>query len=165
MSYKIDGESTEECYGRSKKGKVIWIEKNRKQFTEKLAFDLDFAVLKEFGNRNLEERSFRLKRYNEPITWGEKSSTISRTQQEDILLEKSVLICALHQVFPVLYLRQQDEVSFLDPLKLEVAMTLASNTEIWLEARFATFYFSYIGNGGVWSWTLLQTDFLPMMQS
>lgn len=68
MSYKIDGESTEECYGRSKKGKVIWIEKNRKQFTEKLTFELDVAVQKEFGNRNLEERSFRLKRYNEPIT-------------------------------------------------------------------------------------------------
>lgn len=59
MSYKLDGESTEVCDGRSKEGKLIFMQEIRKYFTEKVAVGLVLAAQKEFGNRDVEERLFK----------------------------------------------------------------------------------------------------------
>lgn len=58
MSYKIDGESTEECKGISKKEKLILMRNIRRYFTEKVAF----ATQEKHGNMDVEERSFRLRK-------------------------------------------------------------------------------------------------------
>lgn len=40
----------------------------RKYFTEKVAFELDLTAQEQFGNRDVKERSFWMRKYNEPMT-------------------------------------------------------------------------------------------------
>lgn len=71
----------------------------RRYFTEKVAF----AKQEKLGNMDAEERSFRLRKIQSTKDL-RREIALSSTQQEDILLEKSTLISASHQILLVLCL-------------------------------------------------------------
>lgn len=150
MSYKINDKSIEGCFDISKKGKVILMEKNQKIDYWQSGFWVGPWSTEGIWKQECGEKVTQV----EKIQWTnymrrEIINDIQNTRRH-FVGEVSPHLCSSPNISSSMS-GHWEKVSLLDTLKLEVAMTLASNTEIWVKARFTTFHFSYASSSALQS--------------